>query len=194
MDSPWVLAIGVFILIYLMFFFISLLADMFILFIALGCAILAFNIPELYPDIVELLQQVELPQQVGFILPPEPTLTSQLTLALLVVFFGTLACIPFLPFSATYRQMLGANKIGKSDELYIRRLVGEEWDRLRKKVLQEQKKRHVPPSKEPIEEEEAPPDSSTMKPPAPPAPARVPAPAAPQAPAPQAPKLPSSAP
>ncbi len=141
MDSPWALAIGVFLLIYILFFFISLLADMFIVGIALGCAVLAYHIPSLYPDIAQLAGEWSLLKQLGLALPAQATASAHMTLAVLLALVGTVACIPFLPFSATYRQMLGANKISKGDELYMRRLVEEEWDTLRRRLVEDQNKR-----------------------------------------------------
>lgn len=191
MDSPWVLAIGVFFMIFLMFFFISLLADIVILGVALGCAVLAYNIPALYPDVTELLAGWDILRQLGVALPKEPTPAGYLTLGGMIVVLGTLACIPFLPFSGTYRQMLGANKIGRGDELYVKRLVGEEWERMRRKALEEQRKRKAAPEAKSAPEakpvaEAKPAPQAEVPPPAAPEPKPQPVAAKPETPPPAA--------
>ncbi len=131
MDAPWILALIAFFGIFLMFVIISLLADLLIIGAALGCAAAAYFMPSWYPLFFEFIQDTQLPVYLGLKAPLEGGGLEQMTLYTMVgllVFLGTLICIPALPFSATYRQVLGANKIGKRDEVFVRALVRSELD------------------------------------------------------------------
>lgn len=141
MDSPFVVALLVFFGIFFMFLVISLLSDLVIVGIALGCAVVAYYIPSLYPEFYELLSaNLHGLQQFGITLPQQLDTQTHYLLAGLVVLIGTVACIPVLPFSATYRQMLGANKLSSQDDVHVKRLVAEELERLKKKVAEEKAK------------------------------------------------------
>ncbi|GEM_PF-1996621 len=134
MDSPWIVALLVFLGIFLMFVLISLLADLLIIGTAISCAAAAYFMPNWYPLFFDFVKDTQLPVYLGLADPSGGAL-EQVTLysmSALLVFGGTLICIPALPFSATYRQILGANKIGKSDETFVRALVRSELDDLDK--------------------------------------------------------------
>lgn len=131
MDSPWILALIAFFSIFLMFVMISLLADLLIIGTAVGCAAAAYFLPSWYPLFYEIVAETQLPVYLGLAAPLENGSLEQATLytmMALLIFAGTLICIPALPFSATYRQILGANKIGKRDENFIRLLVRAEME------------------------------------------------------------------
>ncbi len=138
MESPLVIAVLVFFGIFLMFLIISLLSDLVIVGIALSCAVLTYYLPDLYPEFYDLLSaNLKGLQQIGIVLPEQLDAQTHYLLAFLIVVAGTLACIPVLPFSATYRQMLGANKLSKHDETHVRRLFAEELERMKKKLAEE---------------------------------------------------------
>ena len=131
MDTPWILALIVFVGIFLMFVIISLLSDLLIIGTVLGCTAAAYFIPEWYPLFYEFIADTQIPVYLGLAAPVDNAPIEQATiytLTGLLIFFGTLVCIPALPFSATYRQILGANKIGKRDEAFVKALVKAEMD------------------------------------------------------------------
>jgi hypothetical protein len=143
MDSPFIIALLVFFGIFLMFVFISLLSDLVIVGVALACAVLAYYIPGFYPEIYEALSHsLQGLRQFGIVLPEQLDSSTHYLLAGLIVLGGTLICIPVLPFSATYRQMLGANKLSSGDEIHVKRLVAEELERLKKKLAEEKARHH----------------------------------------------------
>ncbi|MDM8548073.1 hypothetical protein QUF61_16415 [Candidatus Venteria ishoeyi] len=123
MDSPLLLAFIVFAGIFLLFFFISLLSDLVIVGVALSTAIAAYFIPEWYPVLFEMLKDTQIPTYLGLAQPDKLDDASRYLVAVMLTVLATLVCIPVLPFSATYRQMLGANKIGRQDEAYIKTLI-----------------------------------------------------------------------
>lgn len=123
MDSPFIIAAIAFFGIFFMFFFISLLSDLVIILIALGSAFLAYNIPEYYGEFRDILNSVPSLQQVGLHLPQQPDVQAFYVLAILIIGIGTILCIPVLPFSATYRHMLGSYHLSKRDENRIRSMM-----------------------------------------------------------------------
>jgi hypothetical protein len=126
MDSPWVFAVVVFFAIYLLFFIISLLADLYIVGVALIAAIFAYNIPKLYPTIQSTFSELKLLNNIGLQLPEQATTQAYYMVIAVVVVVSVFVCIPVLPFSATYRQMLGANRLSKHEEGCVKQLVHEE--------------------------------------------------------------------
>jgi hypothetical protein len=128
MDTPLILAAVVFIGIFLMFFVISLLADLVVVGIALGSAVAAYFLPEWYPSFYEIMKDTLLLGYLGLTDPEQISTTGRYMMSVLIILGGTVLCIPALPFSATYRQMLGANKIGRQDEGYIKSLIKTELD------------------------------------------------------------------
>lgn len=133
MDSPVVIAIIVFLSIYLVFFLIRVLADFFLVGIALVSAVLAYNIEKYYTDILPL-QEVPFFKSVldifNITLQKEPTASNIFTIAIFIIFFAVLASLPFLPFSATYRQMLGVEKPLATEEAKVKRWIHEELNRI----------------------------------------------------------------
>ncbi len=136
MDPIYVVPIGVFIGIFVMFFIISLLSDLVIVAIAIGSAMIAYNIPSFYPEFQKLFSDIRILEQLGLSLPNEPDAQAIYLIGAVIVFAAALLCIPVLPFSATYRQMLGANKISRHDEEYIKRIVHEELERMKQESNQ----------------------------------------------------------
>jgi hypothetical protein len=143
MDSPIIIALAVFLGIFLMFFIISLLSDLLIVGIVLSSAVLAYFIPEIYQASYFqgfLHNQLSFLQSFGISFPAELDAATYYLIGALIVFAGTLICIPVLPFSAVYRQMLGANKISGRDEHKVRAIVVEELELVRQRVAAERMK------------------------------------------------------
>jgi len=168
MDSPWILAVIAFFGIFLMFVIISLLADLLIIGTAAGCAAAAYFLPSWYPLFYEFIQDTQLPIYLGLAAPLENGSLEQATLYTmmgLIIFVGTLICIPALPFSATYRQILGANKIGKRDEAFVRALVRSEIDYLEKphKESKPKKKGKEPTPQTTVKSRRPPPEATEPK-------------------------------
>ena len=158
MDSPWVFAIVVFFAIYLLFFIISLLADIYIVAVALLMSIFAFNIPRLYPTLQSTLNEFGFLDKLGLRLAIEPTSYDYYTLIAIAVIFAVFICIPVLPFSATYRQMLGANRLSKHEEECVKGLVREEITTLQVETVdepEEEKEQKIAVDDEKIEAEQA---------------------------------------
>jgi len=128
MDSPWVVALGVFVAIYVTFLLIRLLADMYIVGVALASAVLAFNIYAYYPDFKMELEQLKFLNTLGIELSAQPDGWSVLVIAILITLMAVLLCIPVLPFSATYRQILGVERLNRAEETKIRNWVREELE------------------------------------------------------------------
>lgn len=169
MDSPWVLALIAFFGIFLMFVIISLLADLLIIGTAVGCAAAAYFLPSWYPLFYDFVQNTQLPIYLGLTAPLESGGLEQATLYAmmgLIILLGTLICIPALPFSGTYRFILGANsrKITKSDENYIRDLVRSEIYVQEKNHLESQPQ----PASAPQAKAQASVKNSSRRPPLPP--------------------------
>lgn len=144
MESPIVVALFVFFGIILLFFVISLFSDLLIFAIILGSSILAYLVPEIYQ--AENFQQV-LHENLSFLdifgvtFPAELDIGTHYLLAFLIMLGGTLLCVPVLPFSALFRQMLGANKISGRDEILVKRIIAEELELIRQRVSAEKKRR-----------------------------------------------------
>jgi hypothetical protein len=130
-NSPIVVAILVFLSIYLIFLLIRLFADMFIVGIALASSVLAYFIKGDYPKFVSFLQDSPIINLVGGNLPPQPTSGSIFLIASIITIGAVLLCLPFLPFSATYRFMLGIEKPLFSEEAKIRGWIREELEHIR---------------------------------------------------------------
>jgi hypothetical protein len=140
MESPFVIAMLVFFGIFLMFFLISLLSDLFVIGIMISSAIFAYFIPEFYdsPNFQQFLtENLRFMRMLGISFPEQLDAATHYLLGGMIMLAGTLACVPVLPFSAVYRQMLGANKISRSDELHVRTLVAEELELIRQRVAAE---------------------------------------------------------
>lgn len=132
MDHPIVVAIIVFVCIYIAFLIIRLLADMFIVGIALACAVAAYSLEgfDLYPAFRDaLMVDIGLLAKLGVNLPEQPDPLAIYTIAAFIIMAGVIACLPFLPFSATYRKMLGVEKLSRKEEDKIKQWVQEELKR-----------------------------------------------------------------
>jgi len=138
MDSPWIFAIGAFLAVYLLFFIISLLADIYIVGIALVTAFFSYNVPRLYPELQSTLNDFGFLSKLGMSLSTTPTATDYYIIIGLAVLAAVFVCIPVLPFSATYRQMLGANRLSKHEEGCVKRLVHEELVELQVETVNEE--------------------------------------------------------
>jgi len=126
LTSQLIIAFTVFISIYLIFFLlIRLFADMAIVGTSLVCAGIAFLIPPYYSSFKELIQGIGIISSLGLKIPDSPTLVGMLIIASFVVLLGVLICLPFLPFSETYRTILGIGKLGVT-EIQVKQLINDE--------------------------------------------------------------------
>jgi hypothetical protein len=129
-ETPIVVAILVFLCIYLAFLLIRLFADFFLVTIALASATLAYNIQNYYPEILMILQESSLLNMLNLTLPEQPTQQAVLIIAGLIVTAAVLISIPFLPFSATYRVMFGIeNPVFSRKEAKVRAWIHDEIER-----------------------------------------------------------------
>jgi len=126
MDNPFVIALLVFFGVFIMFFVISLLSDLLIVMLTLGSAFLAYFIPDWYPVFYEQVVNTPVANFLGLVEPAQLDAATTYVMGGLVVLTAALLSVPVLPFSATYRQILGANRIGRQDEAYILSLVQTE--------------------------------------------------------------------
>lgn len=128
MDSPFVIAILVFVAIYLVWYFIRVLADFFLVGIALGSAILAYNIENWYSIFKMVLKETNFLDIFGMTLPVnQPDTGAIFIIAIFIVLGAVLVSIPFLPFSATYRMILGIEgPVFKRKEAKVRAWIVEE--------------------------------------------------------------------
>jgi hypothetical protein len=101
------LALAVFISIFLGFLFIRFFADFVLVAVALGSAILAYQIQAFYPEILMILQESNILRFLGLTLPEQANNFAIFIIASLITILAIVICIPILPFSATYRFLLG---------------------------------------------------------------------------------------
>jgi len=141
MDTPIVTALMVFFGIFLMFFIVSLLSDLWIFLVSLGSAAAMYFIRDWYPMLFDAIKTSPLVQQLHLMPPDKLDSTTIFVIAGFLIIISTIICIPALPFSATYRQMLGANKLTRRDESYIRGVIKTELDDLRKRLSLEKHER-----------------------------------------------------
>jgi len=104
-----IVAILVFLSIYLVWYSIRFLADFFLVGIALGGAVLAYHIPDWYPIFQIIWEESRFLSIFGPLSPNQPDIAATFFIALLIIAGAVLLSIPFLPFSATYRFMLGVD-------------------------------------------------------------------------------------
>jgi hypothetical protein len=107
MESPIIVAISVFVSIYIVWYLIRLFADFFLVAIALGSAALAYNIHQFYPEFKIVLEESNILNVINATLPQQLDTGALIIIASLIIFGAVLISIPFLPFSATYRAMFG---------------------------------------------------------------------------------------
>jgi hypothetical protein len=141
METPVVVALIVFFGIFLMFFIVSLLSDLWIFLVSLGSAAAAYFMRDWYPMVFDVIKTSPVVQQLHLMPPDKLDSTTIFIVAGVLVVIATILCIPALPFSATYRQMLGANKLTRRDETFIRGLITTELSDLRKRLSLEKQER-----------------------------------------------------
>jgi hypothetical protein len=125
-TSQLIIALAVFVSIYLIFFLlIRLFADMAIVGTSLVCAVVAFLIPPYYSSFREIIQGIGLVSSLGLKIPENPTMVGMVIISSFVVMLGVLICLPFLPFSETYRSLLGVGKSGIT-ETQVKQLINDE--------------------------------------------------------------------
>jgi len=129
LNSQIVMAILVFISVYTFFFLIRLLADMYIVAIAIIAATGGYFIPDAYPEFRLILQEFKFLENLGIIFPEQADDLAFFKMAAIIVLFSVLICLPLLPFSATYRQILGVERLSTSEKNKIRELVHQELHR-----------------------------------------------------------------
>lgn len=102
-----------------------LFADMYIVTVALVASGAAYFIPTEYAVFRKLFNEDMSLDILGIKLAEQPDLLSIYLIAFSIMLFAVLVCLPALPFSATYRQILGANRLSPSEELKIKRWIEE---------------------------------------------------------------------
>ena len=107
MESPILLAVAVFVSIFVVYFLIRLLADLIIVAIAIGSAVLTYHIHQFYPEFLMILQESGLLELLKITLPEQPDNMAILIIAGLITSTAIIITIPILPFSATYRFLVG---------------------------------------------------------------------------------------
>jgi hypothetical protein len=124
-TSQLIIAVAVFLSIYLIFFLlIRLFADMAIVGTSLLCAGVAFLIPPYYESFRGVIQSIGVIGSLGLKIPETPTMVGMTVIACFVIAIGVLICLPFLPFSETYRAILGG-KPGVT-ETQVKQLINDE--------------------------------------------------------------------
>lgn len=141
METPVVVALIVFFGIFLMFFIVSLLSDLWIFLVSLGSAAAAYFMRDWYPMVFDVIKTSPVVQQLHLMPPDKLDSTTIFIVVGVLIVVATILCIPALPFSATYRQMLGANKLTRRDETFIRGLIKTELDDLRRRLSLEKQER-----------------------------------------------------
>jgi hypothetical protein len=134
-DSPFIVAILVFLSIYVVFFLIRLFADFILVGIALISAIFTYyflHYPDVYHTVIDFSKEVPMLsmffQHLG--LPEQlEQLDRKAIIAIggMITALAVLISIPFLPFSATYRFLLGIeNPVFQRKEAKVRGWIVEE--------------------------------------------------------------------
>lgn len=126
LNSQIVIAVLVFFSVYTLFFLIRILADMYIVAIAIITAVIGYFIPDAYSEIRVILEDFTFLKSMHIIFPEQPDNWAFFKMAALITLFSVLICLPMLPFSQTYRQILGVERLSPAERNKIRRLVQEE--------------------------------------------------------------------
>lgn len=164
MDSPTVVAILVFLSIYLIWFLIRLFADLFLVGIALVSAALAYNIESYYEQFLMVLQESNLLNLLSITLPEQANNLAVFKIACLITGTAVLISIPILPFSATYRHLLGIeNPLFARKEAKVRGWIIEEIQRYEASLVVETKESETSDSEEASEHYIEPPENITSK-------------------------------
>ncbi len=133
------MAIAVFLSISIMFFLLlRLFSDMAIVGASLTCAGVAFLIPPYYSAFRDVIHSISLFSSIGLKIPENPTVFGMTLIAALVVILGVLICLPFLPFSETYRTILGVGKANIT-EAQVKQLIIDELAQVNVDDLDEKK-------------------------------------------------------
>lgn len=133
------MAVAVFLSIYIVFFLlIRLFSDMAIVGASLICAGIAFFIPPYYSSFRDLIHSMSLLASIGLKIPENPTTFGMTVIAGLIVIIGVLICLPFLPFSETYRTLLGVGKANIT-EAKVKQLIADELTQVNVDDLDEKK-------------------------------------------------------
>ncbi|OUD12389.1 hypothetical protein [Thioflexithrix psekupsensis] len=129
--QPFLLGFAVFVAVYLVFFLIRVFADMYLVTVALLCGVAAYGIEgfNFYKEYRELLIESGISKYLSLNLSTTPDTGSIAVVAFFIIMVGVILCLPMLPFSATYRAMLGVERLTDDEERRIRRWVREEIDR-----------------------------------------------------------------
>jgi len=154
-ESPIGVAVLVFLSIFFIFLLIRLFADFLLVGIALGSATLAYNIQGFYPDILMVLQESNILHVLGLTLPKQSNPEAVFIIASLIVVTAILISIPILPFSATYRLLLGVdNPAFARKESKVRGWILEEIqrDHQRHEKEQQEEKRQLEKDQKPENE------------------------------------------
>lgn len=128
-TSPIVLAILVFLGTYLLFFLIRVLADMAIFGIVLGCSVAVYSIQgfDLYSDFrTFLMTDLKITSKLGLAFSEQPDAISLIMMAALIGVAGLIVCLPFLPFSETYRKILGVERLSRVEQAKIQAWIRSE--------------------------------------------------------------------
>ncbi|WP_353570833.1 hypothetical protein [Candidatus Albibeggiatoa sp. nov. BB20] len=129
-DTELLAAIGVFLSIYAIYFLIRIFADLMLVAIALFSAIAAFNIKSYYAEFREIFSNLKFLDKLGIELAEQATTGSIAIVAAFIVISAVILSLPFLPFSQTYRLMLGIEKLTSREEEKIRLWVNDEAEEL----------------------------------------------------------------
>lgn len=129
--QPFLTALVAFVGVYLVFFLIRVFVDMYLVAVALSCAVAAYSIQgfNLYADFRQVLIELGLLKFLGLNLPLEPNTGAVIFMTALIVLTGVMLSLPVLPFSATYRYMLGTERLTSDEESKIKRWIQEEVER-----------------------------------------------------------------
>ncbi len=125
-DTEILAAVGVFFSIYIIYFLIRIFSDLMLVVIALFSAFIAFNIKNYYAELRELLSDLRVLDIFGIELTEQATNGSIFVILVFVVMTAVILSLPFLPFSQTYRLMLGVEKLTPREEEKIRQWVNDE--------------------------------------------------------------------
>ena len=129
-DTELLAAIGVFVSIYVIYFLIRIFADLMLVAIALFSAVAAFNIKNYYPEFREILDNFKILDLFSIELSQQADTMSIVIIAGFIVLIAVVLSLPFLPFSQTYRLMLGVEKLTPREEEKIRQWVNDEAEEL----------------------------------------------------------------
>lgn len=103
MEYPIILAVLVFFGTWFAFLMIRLFANIILFGMVCGSAVLAYNIPEFYPDILVVMQELKFLHILNLSMSVQPTPESFFVIAILIMGTTMLISIPILPFTGLSR-------------------------------------------------------------------------------------------